>query len=256
MGSVARSIYRACMATITEPVRCKLPTAPRVRPLPKRRDSLVAVGALAHLAERERMLRQRDARVFVIGWCVVAFAIVIVPAAGMAYIKFRAPGAPPLDFTRAVSVVGTVLIACTFPIALLTRKASRADMVDQFMAEGCRPNGGNDDPFIRWALVVALVGTLYGEFLIIDGIKSWLVRLRLRTVDRYRAATILGSLMTNHAGIDPRLLLRHGENPLVLRRTIAYLLACEWADISPAGDHLLLLSPARRALREAPFIAM
>ena len=256
MGMAARALYRAWVSTITRPVRCKLPTAPKVRPLPNRRDSLVAVGALALLAERERTLRHRDARTFVIGWVVLAFAIVAVTAAGIGYIRFRAPGAPPLTFIHASSLVGTVLIACTFPIALLTRKASRADMVDQFMAEGCRPSGGNDDPFIRWVLVVALAGTLYGEFLIIDGVKSWFVRLRLRTVDRYRAATILGALMTNHAGIDPRLLIRHGENPLVLRRTIAYLLACEWADISPAGDHLLLLSPARRALREAPFIAM
>jgi len=97
---------------------------------------------------------------------------------------------------------------------------------------------------------------LYGEFLVIDAVKSWCVRFRLRTVDRYRAATILGALMTNYAGIDPRLLLRHGEDPMALRRTIAYLLACEWADISAAGDHLLLLSPARRALREGAFIAM
>ena len=174
----------------------------------------------------------------------------------MLFRSYRAPGHPPLDLARVVRVVGSVVIGCTFPIALLTRKTSRADTVDQFLEQSVRSNGDNCDPFIRSALVVGLVGTLYGEFLIIDVIKSLLVRLRLRSVDRYRAATILGALMTNHAGIDPRLLLRHGEDPLVLRRTIAYLLACEWADISPAGDHLLLLSPARRALREAPFIAM
>ena len=239
-----------------QPVKSKRPTAPKVRPLPRRRDSLVAAGALALLSERERSLRLRDARVFVIGLLIVCGVIAALTAVGFAYLSVRTPGHPPLGFARAVLTVGAVMFAISFPIALLTRKASRADMVDEFMEQGVRANGGNCDPFIRLALVVAFVGTLYGEFLIIDAIKSLLVRVRLRSVDRYRVATILGALMTNHAGIDPRLLLRHGEDPLVLRRTIAYLLACEWADISPAGDHLLLLSPARRALRDAPFIAM
>lgn len=129
-------------------------------------------------------------------------------------------------------------------------------MVDQFLAAGRHPTGCNDNAFLRWALMIALAGVLFGEFLLIDAFKSWLLRRRLRSVDRYRAAMILAALMTSHAGIDPRPLLRHGENPVALRRMIAYLLACEWADISPAGDHLILLSPARRALREAPFLAM
>jgi hypothetical protein len=244
------------MTVVAGPVKSKLPTAPKLRRFPKRRDSLVAVGALSQLMERECSLRRRDARRFVIGWVIVAGAVLAFTAFGLTYISIGAPGSPPLGFARAMGVVGSVLVACTFPIALLTRKASRADMVDEFLNHGSRSSGGNDDPFIRLLLTIAMAGSLYGEFLVIDAVKSWWVRVRLRTVDRYRAATVLGSLMTNHAGIDPRMLLRHGESPLALRRTIAYLLACEWADISPAGDHLLLLSPARRALRESAFIAM
>jgi hypothetical protein len=69
--------------------------------------------------------------------------------------------------------------------------------------------------------------------------------------DRHRVAVILQMLVSEPTGIDPRLLFQAGENPLHLRHTLAYLMAYEWADISPTGDSLTLLSPSRRHLRQA-----
>ncbi len=99
-------------------------------------------------------------------------------------------------------------------------------------------------------MILILLGLLYGEFLVIDAIKSAWLNHRLRHVDRHRSTIILAKLFADPTGVDPRLLLQPGESPLHLRQTIAYLIANDWADISPHGDRLTLVSPARRALRE------
>ena len=49
-------------------------------------------------------------------------------------------------------------------------------------------------------------------------------------------------LVTEPKGIDPRALLQVGENPLHLRHNLGYLMAYEWADVSPKGDWLGLVS--------------
>jgi hypothetical protein len=100
-------------------------------------------------------------------------------------------------------------------------------------------------------LIVAMLGLLYGEFLIIDAIKFLSLCVRVRDVDRYLAAIILEMLFAEPKGIDPRALLQIGENPLHLRHTLGYLMAYEWADISPQGDWLGLLSSSNRELRHA-----
>ena len=94
-----------------------------------------------------------------------------------------------------------------------------------------------------------MAGMLCGAFMAIDAIKTALVRRRLRGVDRFRAADTLRMLIDTPAGIDPRLLLLHGEEPLELRRMIAYLVIYDWADISGRGDHLVLMPPSRRLCR-------
>jgi hypothetical protein len=142
-----------------------------------------------------------------------------------------------------------MLIATTLPVAAFTKKHSRADAIDRYIEEGGRRCGQNQDPVLGWVILCIMLSLLYGEFLIVDSLKTTWLRFRLRTVDRQRAAFILAMLFASPVGIDPRTLLRIGESPITLRRTIAYLMAYEWADISSNGDYLNLLSPAQRALR-------
>ena len=144
--------------------------------------------------------------------------------------------------------VAAILIACTFPVAIFTRKESRSDVADRFLESGSH-HAGNDNPVARFLLTLAMIGILHGEYLLIDAIKNVSIRLRLRNVDRQRAAGILVTLFRNPAGINPRTLLQVGETPLQLRALLAYLIAHEWIEISAQGDYVNILSPARRALR-------
>ncbi len=239
---------------------------PRLPPPPRRRPaSVAALSALTHLYAREAELR-RAAWGRLGGGCGIILAVLAASLVSVAWwLSARTrlppptgradPAAPvPLARASAAELAGTVLAidaglaALMLPVAVFTRKPSRADVAQRVLDQGCRGNGGGD-PFTRVVLVVLAVGLLYGEFLIVDFVQSTWVAARLRGVDRHRAALVLATLRADPTGLDPRLLLRAGERPADLRRLIAYLILNEWADVSRHGDRLTLVSPARRRLR-------
>ncbi len=147
------------------------------------------------------------------------------------------------------TLIDGTLVALTLPLALALRKESRADVAEQLLDSSTESSGGRDNPLAAFALIIIFLGFLYGEFLVIDALKTMWVRAKLRGVDRHRAAVILAKLAVEPVGIDPRTLLLHGENPFHLRQVLAYLVVSEWADVSPRGELLTLVSPAQRAFR-------
>jgi hypothetical protein len=160
-------------------------------------------------------------------------------------------GARQIEPVRYALAVYGLFLLVTVPLAMLARKESRSDIADQVLRSGCHLNGSDNNPVLGIVLTIIMVGMLYGEFLLIDSAKATLLRLKLHGVDRYRAASIISMLLSDPRGIDPTTLLRYGENPLALRKVLAYLIACEWVDISPDGHYLNLMSSAKRALRHA-----
>jgi hypothetical protein len=199
---------------------------------------------------REARLRRRSLLRFVAG-----IAIVLVMLAGVvgitSWVCSRAGTAGPhRDATDLALLADALLLALTLPIASLTRKESRSDVAQHFLDTGGGAIHATDDaPLLRFALALLVVGLLYGEFLLVDAIAAWWLDFRLRRVDRSRAAVILGMLFTDPRGLDPTQLLRFGESPLELRRTVAHLIAQEWVDVSPDGRYMNLVSPAKLALR-------
>ena len=240
---------------------------PRLPPPPRRSPTLPALTALAHLEGREAELRRASRWRFGGGVGVIlgVVAATLLAVAWWTSAARRSPPQPtwavtdpsrPVPLTRrsqaelssGVLILDGALAAAMLPVAILTRNPSRADVAQQILDHGCR-GGGGGDPLTRAALIVMAVGLLWGEFLILDAAKATWVALRLRGVDRHRAALVLAMVRAEPTGIDPRLLLRVGERPTDLRRLIAYLIVNEWADVSRHGDRLTLVSPARRALR-------
>jgi hypothetical protein len=219
--------------------------------------SLLASQSMDKLSRRERELARSNALRYLAGIAIVAGVLCIFTWATPRLAWFRMHFLDPIESEstgkviplRPLLLIEAGLCLMTFVLAILTRKESRADMVDEFIRTGSRSNGSKDDPVVRWALMLFLLGLLQGEFLLIDAMKlSWL-RLRLASVDRSRAAMILARLLKEPAGLEPHALMLPGETTDQFRKTIAYLMACEWGDISARGDHFMLLSPAKRALR-------
>jgi len=239
----------------------------RLPPRRQRSPTLAAVAALHHLEQREAELRRTN-RLRFFGGCGVLLAVAGASLLAVAWWTSAARRLPPrpawavadpslpvpwtrrpaAELSRDVLSLDGVLAVLMLPIAVLTRQTSRADVANQILDHGCR-GGGGSDPFTRIVLAVMAVGLLWGEFLILDAAKSAWVAVRLRGVDRHRAALVLAMVRADPTGIDPRLLLRAGERPIQLRRLIAYLVVNEWADVTRHGDRLTLVSPARRALR-------
>lgn len=231
---------------------------PVVRSAPKPALSAVAMGAAQKMTERESELRRKNALRALGGMAIV----VVVLAGGIVLAKWAAAAdvnihnaqnpeamAKTPDAWNCAMILSGLLIATTLPVAAFTKKHSRADAIDRYINEGGRACARNGDPVLGLIILCVMLCLLYGEFLIVDSVKTTWLRFRLRTVDRQRAAFILAMLFSSPTGVDPRTLLRLRENPIDLRRTIAYLMAYEWADISSHGDYLNLLSPANRALR-------
>jgi hypothetical protein len=223
--------------------------SPRVRSIPKPVLSLTSLAAFEKCQKREQELRRRNRAIFAGGIAAIISALLAMPAGAIFIARHLnpPPPAPPMELLLAIDAA---LLLITFVIAVFTRKQSRADVANQFIQSGERSAGANDNPFARWILILILLGLLYGEFLVIDALKAMWMNHRLRNVDRHRAAVILAMLLQDPTGVDPRLLLQHGESPLHLRQIIAYLVINEWADVSRHGDRLTLVSPACRALRE------
>jgi hypothetical protein len=237
------------MATVQQrpftPVR-----PPRVRPIAKRMLSLTSLSALEKCQRREHELARRNRLIFSAGLGMIVVTLAALQLVAMALWHIADPRSHPPINRKALLEVASTLLLLTLLVAVFIRKPSRADFANQIIESGNRPSGGNDNPLVRWVMILILLGLLYGEFLLIDALKAMWVNFRLRNVDRHRSAVILAMLLQHPTGVDPRLLLLHGESPLHLRQVIAYLVINEWADISRHGDRLTLVSPARRALRE------
>ena len=212
---------------------------------------------LERMERREEELKAAN-RVRAAKGCAViaALVFVVIPILLRQVMRFEAVMHNVVEWDtpeiwQLVICLDAMLLVFTFPVAVITNRESRSKRINEFLDTGTRATGSNDNPFIRIVLVICMLGLLYGEFLIVDAISSLWLRIRLRDVDRHRVAVILEMLIAEPRGIDPRLLLRMGENPLHLRHTLGYLMAYEWADISAEGDYLWLLSPAKRELRHA-----
>jgi hypothetical protein len=227
--------------------------------VPKRRPaslSLLASQSVDKLNQRERELARSNARRYLAGMAIVAGVLCVFTWAVPKLAWFRMHFLDPIESEstgkviplKALLLIEAGMLMLTFVIAIFTRKESRADMVEQFMRSGGH-SPPNDNPVLRWILIFFLLGLFQGEFVLIDAIKvSWL-RLRLANVDRSRAAMILARLLKEPAGMEPHALMLPGETIQQFRKSIAYLMAYEWGDISARGDHFMLLSPAKRALR-------
>jgi hypothetical protein len=228
---------------------------PRVTSLRTPTLSLTAASALEKCQQRETCIRRRNWNIVAGGIALIAGILVVLPfliflATQMSHpVASTTPSARRMPDLRFVAEIEMAVFTVSFLLALCVRKQSRADVAQQFLDAGSRPHGGGD-PVTVFILVLLLLGLLYGQFLLIDGLKAIWVNYRLRHADRHRAALVLAALMQNPTGIDPRLLLQAPETPLHLRELIAYLVFNEWADVSPGGDRLTLVSPARHALRE------
>ena len=231
--------------------------APRVIPRNHRPVSLGAISKLSALENRERSLKQKNRMRIVVGFAIIAvMSGIVVP--GLLILLTRVQlhsqtAAHPNSVNlRAIALpIDLAMFVITFFIAALTARNSRSAQINQFLETGTRPAGSNDNPLVRLIIMLAMLGFLFGAYLITHGIASLWLRFRLRDVDRHRVAIILQMLSNDPKGIDPRRLLQFGENPLHLRHTLGYLMAYEWADISPKGDWLTSLSPASRELRQA-----
>jgi hypothetical protein len=228
----------------------------KVRPPKRQAVSLGALAAMERLRERERELAKSN-RLRALGGCLTlafTFATGFLLLSWMLRlslpVRIEATPEPP-NLLGGSLAIEAILLVLAIPIAIAVRPRSRSDVVNKFLETGGHSGDTRDNPLLRWALTIIMLGFLYGEFLIVDSVKSAFLRLRLRNVDRHRGAIILHALLTEPRGIDPRLLLQLGENPLHLRHTLAYLIAHEWADISPHGDWLTLVSQSRRQLRRA-----
>lgn len=244
------SYFRGIVATYTGLDLAPPPAAARAAAAARSplRQSVRAAQALEHLHGHEREQARKNA-LRLAGGAVVVVTVAAVLARILVALRARlAPGSGGDDDVVPHGIAaGMAGLACL--VALVTRRESRADAIEQFIDEGTRPgSGGGDNPLLRWIAIAAFVGMLLGAFLVRDAFAHARLRRRLAAVDRFRAADILAMLRQQTAGLDPRRLLRHGEDPLVLRETIAYLMTFRWADLSPQGDHLVLLSPARRRL--------
>jgi hypothetical protein len=230
--------------------------APKVLPAKRKPASLGAMAALRQMDEREAKLKRANALRAIGGCIVIAAAAAAMLGFVLLYVRLAVhPDDKPLPDVRSTRNfalgIDAFLAVMLIPVAIFTKPQSRSDRVNQFMDYSSRPAGQNDGAVVRLVLLIVMLGMLFGEFLLIDAVQFVLLRIRLRHIDRHRAALILEMLLANPRGIDPRLLLQIGENPLHLRATLAYLMAYEWADISPHGDWLELLSATKRDLRHA-----
>lgn len=153
----------------------------------------------------------------------------------------------PLRIVFECNLVIAILVA---PAALFTRKESRADLVEVYLQKGHASPESADGSIGQMILGLALLGVIYGEFLIIDALKNVRLNVKLRRVDRTRAATILMETLRHTAGLETGGLLKWREDPISLRSTIGFLIAQEWVEVSRDGRRLYARSDAMRALRK------
>jgi hypothetical protein len=227
---------------------------PIVRPTPRPSLALTALKARDQLRWREEEFR-RSNRMRALNGVLVVVGVIAIGTPLLWGVLWYLHAVHDLEHYREMPgrlwlLIDGVLLLCTVPLALLTRRKRRSDMVREFLQSGSR--GCGSEPLLGFTLALVCAGLFYGEFLIIDSLVTTFLRIRLRDVDRTRAASILAALFVDPRGLDPRTLLRHGEQIENLRFTLAYLMEYEWIDLAAEGDYVNLLSPAKRALRHCP----
>jgi hypothetical protein len=205
---------------------------------------------LSLLHAREAKDAQRNRRLMAGGLAILAgVPLLAFTLMGICLVRFK--GLPTSNVAPVAGAGSALVMIFSVLLAPFVRRGSRADTIERFL--NAQPPGCNDNPFIRILVALMFAGALFGAFVCVDALKTTVLKLRLRGagVDRVRCATVLKELLDHPAGISPHLLMRWGEDVHDFRRTLAWLMLHNWADISASGDHVMLLSPARRALREA-----
>ena len=227
-----------------------LDLAPPTSSRPRRRRSLSPGEVLSMLDRREEKNAWRNRRLMMLGLAILTGAPTIVfSLLGVWFVRYA--GRSSTDVAGILGCLAGGMIVFSLLFAPFVQRGSRADAIQQFIDSGQRPGGCKDNPFLRLLVALMLAGMLFGAFMCIDALKTTLLRLRLKTtVDRIRCATVLKELLDRPAGISPHMLMRHGEDAHDFRRTLAWLMAQNWADISAQGGHVMLLSPSRRHFRE------
>jgi hypothetical protein len=232
--------------------------APKIIPLKRPPIEIGAMARLDDLGWREHEIKVQNRRRLGIGCAIIASITGIVVPLIFRWMEYaqsiKMNVRDDLTLREVLLIVGAInaiLLAVTFPLAVFTAPKSRSQRINEFIDSGSRTYGPTDSSLTRIIFTFLMLGLLLGEFLVIDGIRSHWLRIRLRHVDRHRAALILQMLMDQPCGIDPRSLIRIGENPRQFRQILAYLMTYEWANISSKGNCLTLLSPAKRQLKHA-----
>ena len=186
--------------------------APRVLPAKRKAASIGALAALRQMDEREAKLKRANVLRAIGGCVVIAAAAAAMLGFMLLYVRLTLhrddkPLADARSTRNFALVIDAILAVMLIPVAIFTKPRSRSDRINQFMDYASRPAVQNDNVIARIVLVIVMLGMLLGEFLVIDAIQFLLLRIRLRQIDRHRAALILEMLLANPRGIDPRLLL-------------------------------------------------
>jgi hypothetical protein len=216
---------------------------------PRPRKTLTAADILSMIELREADLARRNRRLLLIGLAILCgVPAIMLTMFGTWIVRYQSR--PVAEVSTVMGGVAGVTASFSLLLAPFIRRGSRADAIQSFL-DG-RHASCNDNPLVRLLVGLMLAGALFGAFICVDALKTTLLKLRLRGagVDRIRCATVLKELLEHDAGVAPHLLMRYGEDAYEFRRTLAWLMIHHWADLSPRGDHVMLLSPSRRALRE------
>ena len=217
---------------------------------PRRQRSLGPGEVLSLLDGREAENAWRNRRLMMLGLAILTgVPIVVFTLIGIWFVRYESRPISEVELAMGLAVAAFMILSLL--IAPFVHRGMRADVIREFLETGSRATGQSDNPVVSVLLSLLFAGTLFGAFICVDALKTTLLRLRLKaTVDRIRCATVLKELLERPAGISPHMLMRHGEDVHEFRRTLAWLMLQNWADISAQGDHVILLSPSRRHFRE------
>lgn len=219
----------------------------------RRRPSDTAVTRfLEQLTRREVTMQLQNALRLLAGLAIISAVLAVLPwlvNKAAHFLDFNTDDHIQLRLWQWL-LIDAALLLITLPIAIATHKESRTDTANQYLNSGSMTHAASgEDLLLLIIITIGCLGLLQGEFLLIDALKTIFLRLRLAGIDRHRAAMIVATLAARPAGMKPEELIDPGETPEQFRKTIANLMVFDWVEFSSKEHHLMLLSPARRALR-------
>ena len=139
--------------------------APKVEAAKRPSISLGAIHALDTLRNRERELLQLNLRRAIGGIAVLAVLCTAIPIFVGWFVRNSAnlhvDSQPPQDLISLALPIEGVLLFATLFVAILTSTKSRSDAVNQFLDTGTHSSGSSDNPLLRLALVVIMLGLLW-----------------------------------------------------------------------------------------------